>query len=128
MYLGLRTDSAIAEIYLFKNKNKVAHTSWQADRELAKHLLGKLEDFLNENDTTFNDLTGLFVYLGPGSFTGLRIGLTVMNTAAYALSLPIVGSTGDKWLDECMQKLINNQNEKAILPLYGADHITKAKK
>ncbi len=43
--------------------------------------------------TTPSDLTHLAVNLGPGSFTGLRIGLSVLQAMSYALSIPLYGYT-----------------------------------
>ena len=129
MYLALRTDSPQAELYLYDGETQIAHELWQADRRLALELLGRLETFLHSAGKTFADVTGLLVYRGPGSFTGLRIGITVMNTIAYAESIPIVGSNGSDWLDDGISYLQNEENDQVVLPEYGADaRITKPKK
>jgi tRNA threonylcarbamoyladenosine biosynthesis protein TsaB len=102
---------------------------WQADRSLAKDLLRYLTDRLSENGKTLNDLTGLGIFKGPGSFTGLRIGITVFNTLADSLQLPIVGSTGENWQDDALSALKNDQNDQIVLPEYGGEaNITKPRK
>jgi len=65
---------------------------WQANRSLARDMLAYLRDRLAEHQATLDDVTGIGVYRGPGSFTGLRIGLTVLNTLAETNHVPIVGS------------------------------------
>ncbi len=126
MYLGIRTDSPEAILYLYKGTECVTTKSWQADRSLAKDLLSQIEIFLTENDQEFKTLNGLFVYLGPGSFTGLRIGITVMNTLAYSLSIPIVGGSGNTWEDDLTERLTTGESDKNVLPLYGTEpRITK---
>lgn len=129
MFLGIRTDSPLAEFYLYDQTTKVAEKTWQADRELAKGLLAQLEVFLQENGRSFSDLTGLFAFRGPGSFTGLRIGLTVMNTMAYAQNIPIVGAESDDWTEVSVKRLDSGENDKIVMPHYGAEaRITKPKK
>lgn len=129
MYLAIRTDSPQAELYLYDGEQQVAHELWQADRRLALELLGRLEAFLQTNGKTFADLNGLLVFRGPGSFTGLRIGITVMNTIAYAQNIPIVGTDGGDWLDDGVSYLQNEENHQVVLPKYGAEaRITKPKK
>jgi tRNA threonylcarbamoyl adenosine modification protein YeaZ len=129
MYLALRTDSPQAELYLYDGEQQVARELWQADRRLALELLGHIETFLGAAGKTFADLEGLLVFRGPGSFTGLRIGITVMNTIAYGQSIPIVGANGDDWLDDGVSYLQNEENHQVVLPEYGAEaRITKPKK
>ena len=89
MYLGIRTDSPVAELYLYDGLELKAEKTWQADRQLAHGILGQLEAFLDAQNLTFGAIKGLFVYRGPGSFTGLRIGITVMNTIAYSEGIAI---------------------------------------
>lgn len=103
--------------------------SWQADRDLAHHLLKFLRDKLAENSADFADISGIGVMKGPGSFTGLRIGLTVMNTIASDRRLPIVGATGENWRDTALERLHRGESERLIMPEYGtAPHITTPRK
>lgn len=126
MYLGIRTDSPIAEFYFYSGTELQAVKSWQADRQLAHGLLGQLENFLSAHGATFHDLDGGFVYRGPGSFTGLRIGITVMNTIAYAESIAIVGGEGEGWREDSLGRLARGENDQIVLPHYGAEpRITK---
>jgi tRNA threonylcarbamoyladenosine biosynthesis protein TsaB len=129
MLLGIRTDSPVAELYLYDGSESVAAVSWQADRELAHRLLKKIDEFLGANKQSLETLSGLFVFQGPGSFTGLRIGLTVMNTLSYALSVPIVGEVGDDWQVRAIKRLTSGENDKVVMPFYGAEaRITTPKK
>ena len=128
-YLGVRTDSPVAQFYLCDDHTVIADESWQADRQLAHGLLGRLETFLTDNGLRFEDLNGLFIYRGPGSFTGLRIGITVLNTMAYSLTTPIVGVAGEKWVEDACSRLFSGENDEIVLPQYGAEaRITKPRK
>lgn len=125
MILAVRTDKPEAELYLLSETNNVVDSyKWQAHRELSDTLLEKVESLLNKNDLSVNHLNALVIYKGPGSFTGLRIGVTFVNTLAYALNVPVYGTTGDNWLE-----VKDVKAKKQIIPEYGAlPNITKPKK
>ena len=98
---------------------------WQAGRTLARGLL----KFLEEKTGDLHDISGIGVRKGPGSFTGLRIGLTVANTLADSLNVPIVGATGEDWREMTLKKLYAGENEKIVMPEYGAAaHVTSPRK
>ena len=102
---------------------------WPAGRELARDMLAYLRDRMAEHSKTFADIKGIGVFRGPGSFTGLRIGLTVLNTLASASAIPIVGAVGGDWQRDCLARLAAGQDDKIVLPEYGGEaHITKPKK
>ena len=130
MVIAIKTDSDPTELYLVDDKNNtgsiVVDKSWSANRALARNLLGEIEKITGKD---FGILSGIIVYEGPGSFTGLRIGITTANTMSYALNLPIVGSTGSKWLKRGLIRLRDNENDRIVLPKYGSEaHITAPKK
>lgn len=128
MLLALHTATPNCKMVLIDGE-AIHHREWLAERRLSKELLGQLEMFLSENNVTFNDLNGLIVFRGPGSYTGLRIGMSVMNALAYGLNIPIVGETGETWLDLGVERLSKGDNDNIVIPEYGGlPHITTPKK
>lgn len=129
MILALRTDKPMSEIYLCDSTKVVATYEWEAHRQLADTIHTKMLELLTQNSLHWADISGLVVYRGPGSFTGLRIGITVANTLAYALPAPIVGEKDGQWLQNGLVRLQNNENDKIVLPEYGGEaNITAPKK
>ncbi|MBI3494707.1 tRNA (adenosine(37)-N6)-threonylcarbamoyltransferase complex dimerization subunit type 1 TsaB [Candidatus Saccharibacteria bacterium] len=128
MILAIDTSTPECRMSLLDG-DKAVNKNWLAERRLALELLEQIETFLNENNLAFQDLTGLIVFRGPGSFTGLRIGITVLNTLADSLSIPIVGEVGDDWQRAGIERIKNEQTDKIVLPEYGSPpHITKPTK
>lgn len=128
MIILIDTSSPICKI-IFIDGEWRHENEWQSDRTLAKGLLGYLNKLLIKNNKTWTDISAIGVFVGPGSFTGIRIGLTVMNTIADAQSIPIVGGRGNNWQDEVLLKLKADKNEKIVLPFYDRDaHITTPRK
>lgn len=128
MIILLDTSSHEAKLVFIEGADSV-ETVWQADRELAKGLLAWLQKQLEGRGKGWMDISGLGVYRGPGSFTGLRIGITVMNTLSESLKIPIVGSTGEGWRIDAITRLRAGENEKLVLPFYDRDAIiTKQRK
>ena len=98
---------------------------WEAGRTLARGLLA----FIQEKVGDVKNISGIGIMRGPGSFTGLRIGMAVANTLADGLGIPIVGETGDSWRETALGRLSSGEDDQVILPFYGGDaHITKPKK
>lgn len=104
-------------------------TNWESGRGLAYGLLEFLEKEIEFQEKSWSDVTGLVIYKGPGSFTGLRIGVTVFNTLANTNHWPIVGVTGEDWRQKGVKRLEEADNDEIVLPEYGAEaHITKPRK
>jgi len=128
MILLLDTSTPVCQLTLVDHDVRTDY-EWQADRELAKNLLKWLSERLGEQEKTFADLKGIGVFQGPGSFTGLRIGLTVLNTLADSLAVPIVGASGENWRDNALRKLADGENDMVVLPYYDHDaNITTQRK
>lgn len=129
MILALRTDSSECYIGLYDGEQKIVAETWQADRHLARELLAHIANLLTQAHRSWNDISGVIVYTGPGSFTGLRIGLTVANTIASRPRCAIVGTDGEAWLRKGAERLAIGDNDRMVLPYYGAEpRITDAVK
>lgn len=69
----------------------VDERQWQSEHRHGEQLLARLDDLLSSAGATPSELTAVTVGIGPGSFTGLRIGLATAKTIANSLGVPIVG-------------------------------------
>ncbi|HTB49135.1 MAG TPA: tRNA (adenosine(37)-N6)-threonylcarbamoyltransferase complex dimerization subunit type 1 TsaB, partial [Verrucomicrobiae bacterium] len=124
----MRTDKPEAELGLFNDSAKLAYSTWPAHRQLAETIHAKIKELLESQSRSLNDLQGIVIFEGPGSFTGLRIGLSVANALAYGLAIPIVAEAGDNWLIAGVHEIINGQNQHIVLPKYGSPpHTTTPK-
>ena len=124
MIILLDTSTATCFLTVVDNETR-QDFEWQAGRTLARGLL----KFLEEKTGDLHDIGGIGVMKGPGSFTGLRIGLTVANTLADSLNIPIAGAMGEDWRETALKKLRAGENEKIVMPEYGAAaHITAPRK
>jgi len=119
MILLLDTSTPVCKLSLVDADNR-RDVEWEAGRNLAKGLLRFLVDECKEFGRDIKDIDGIVGFKGPGSFTGLRIGLTVLNTLADSNNIPIVGESGDNWQQAGLDRLKSGQNDQIIFPDYGA--------
>jgi tRNA threonylcarbamoyladenosine biosynthesis protein TsaB len=110
--LTIRTDSPEAEIAMYNNQQRSLQKTWIAHRELTETI---------HKNKSLENIDGIVCFKGPGSFTGLRIGITVANALAYAEDIPIVAKAGPSWQEQGIKALLSGKNEKTILPNYGAE-------
>jgi tRNA threonylcarbamoyladenosine biosynthesis protein TsaB len=89
--LALDTATAFASIALLEDEQVLAESTWRAGRTHTARLLSEVEALLARVDVDPNDLTGLAVTVGPGSFTGVRVGISVAKGLAVGLGLPLWG-------------------------------------
>lgn len=128
MILTVRTDKPEAELGLYDDNRQLEYETWTAYRALAETIHQKIKQLLESHALSLQDIRGVVVYKGPGSFTGLRIGLTVANALAFAGSVPIVGETGENWQFLGISRLKKGDDEKITMPAYGAEvNITRPK-
>jgi tRNA threonylcarbamoyladenosine biosynthesis protein TsaB len=88
--LGLDTATRRASVGLLANGRVVAEQS-QNDGRHAVHLLPLIDSVLQQGGCAVRDLDAIAVSSGPGSFTGLRVGLSVAKGVACATNVPLVG-------------------------------------
>ena len=100
MYLDTSTNVVILKLDDKKYEKDLGH-------DMAEKLLEFIHEKLQENGKDFHDITEIEFMSGPGSFTGLRIGASIVNTLIHELNL----------------------NQPLVIPNYGKGaNITKPKK
>ncbi len=128
MILLLDTSTPLCKLTLLQG-SETTHYDWQADRQLANGLLRFLSDKLALQGSSLQQVSAIGVFQGPGSFTGLRIGITVLNTIADTNGIPIVGVQGDNWQQLALEWLNAGENDRIVLPFYGREaNITTPRK
>lgn len=81
---------ALASRDSFGKLNVLAQTSWTRQKSYGESLLPAISHLLNSNDLQLAQLNGIALSLGPGSFTGVRLGVAVARAFGFTSNLPIL--------------------------------------
>jgi tRNA threonylcarbamoyladenosine biosynthesis protein TsaB len=89
--LTIDTASEMASVALSREGALEAELTWRCPRNHSRELLPAVEHLMRRSGVDKGELTAVFVCIGPGSYTGLRVGTASAKGLAFALGLPIVG-------------------------------------
>ena len=76
-------------IGLLKDGKELSKKEKESHKGHSEFLVPTIDEILKENNLVPQDLNEIIVISGPGSFTGVRLGITVAKTLAYTLDIPI---------------------------------------
>ncbi len=88
--LGIDTSTPIGSIALIDGDNLVAEHTLNIVQAHSSRLMPAIDSVLKWGNITVDALGGCAVGIGPGSFTGIRIGVATIKSVCYALDKPIV--------------------------------------
>jgi tRNA threonylcarbamoyladenosine biosynthesis protein TsaB len=91
MLLGIDTSTQAVGIAIFDGFQILCEETWISRRYHTVELAKAVQENLTRAGLSANDLDVLSVAIGPGSFTGLRIGLALVKGIAYTHQLPVIG-------------------------------------
>jgi tRNA threonylcarbamoyladenosine biosynthesis protein TsaB len=94
-------------LQLFINENQKDHASW---------LHPSIAEMLHNNRFTMKDIDAIAVSIGPGSYTGLRVGLSTAKGLCYAMNIPLITIS----TLEMMAIAVKNEADDLICPLIDA--------
>lgn len=87
--LFISTFSELITIGLLKDGKEIDRLEQVSSRNHSIYTIPMIEELLNKNEIKTNYLNEIIVVNGPGSFTGVRIGVTIAKTLAYTLDITI---------------------------------------
>jgi tRNA threonylcarbamoyladenosine biosynthesis protein TsaB len=91
LVLGIETSSRHGGVAIIGEDRVLCEAVLSVEVTHSERLLPAVDRALDEAGITLEGLGGIAVSIGPGSFTGLRIGLSTAKGLAYATGLPLVG-------------------------------------
>jgi len=91
MLVAIDSSTDTASLALVEEGRVLAEASWRCGQNHSVELLPRLTQLLDEAQVSLKDTSCVIVAKGPGSFNGLRVGLSTAKGLAFSLSVPIIG-------------------------------------
>ncbi|MBO5244741.1 MAG: tRNA (adenosine(37)-N6)-threonylcarbamoyltransferase complex dimerization subunit type 1 TsaB [Selenomonadales bacterium] len=89
--LAIDTSTRVSSVALVEAGRVIAELNQDTRLTHSERLMPQIKQLLDMAEKKSRELSAIAVSIGPGSFTGLRIGMATAKTMAYALGIPIIG-------------------------------------
>lgn len=91
LILNIETGTDVCSVALSRGNDLISLRESGEGRDHASKLGTYIDEILKENDYEPEELDAVAVSMGPGSYTGLRIGVSMAKGLCYALNIPLIG-------------------------------------
>ena len=113
-YLYIDTSSSYLNTALVDDNNLLASINEEFGQSLSEVVVPKIVSMFQENNIEPKDIDKIIVVNGPGSFTGIRIGITIAKVYAWSLNIPITT------IDSLGAMAISSNDKKVHIPMINA--------
>lgn len=90
LFLAIETSSREGSLALFRDRDVLKEVFFESGLTCVRDVAARIRDALSSEGLTPRALEGIAVSAGPGSYTGVRVGVTAAKTLAFALEVPVV--------------------------------------
>lgn len=130
MYTVLLDSSNVnLSVGLAKNDSLLKEISYEAWQQQSEYMIVELNKLLNEFNVNYQDVDSIMVAVGPGSYTGVRIAITIAKTMALACNAKVY-PVSSLWIQKDCQNpsicLINARSGRSYVGLYEGNKIIKS--
>ncbi|MFK4181640.1 tRNA (adenosine(37)-N6)-threonylcarbamoyltransferase complex dimerization subunit type 1 TsaB [Staphylococcus cohnii] len=115
IYLLIDTSNQPLSVAVMQNNVVLSEINTNVKQNHSTQLMPAIQQLINESEITKEEINAIIVAQGPGSYTGLRIGVTVAKTLAYALNAELYGVSSLKALAATVQ-----DDERLLVPIFDA--------
>lgn len=91
MQLAIDTSTDTASLALVQDGEVLAELTWRCGQNHSTQLLPHLSHLLNQTDLSLQSANCIIVAKGPGSYNGLRVGISTAKGLAFSLGIPLIG-------------------------------------
>lgn len=91
MQIAIDTSTDTASIALVRDGEYISELTWRSRQNHTVELLPNLTFLLNQAKVNITAVSGIIVAIGPGSYNGLRVGVSTAKALAFSLGIPVVG-------------------------------------
>ena len=118
--LCVDTSSFICSISIFENLSLISSNSSEVEKSHSKLIIQLIDQSLKDAKIKINEVDAFAVSMGPGSYTGLRIGVSTIKGLCYSLEKPLISINTLEILSKSALNHINNYNDFFICPMIDA--------
>lgn len=90
MIFYIDTSTSFLYAALYKDEKVIDKITLNLGKELSSKALALINEMFKKNNLEFNNIDKIIAVNGPGSFTGVRVGLTIAKTIAWSINKPII--------------------------------------
>lgn len=113
-YLYIDTSSNYLYTAIVEDNKLISEIKEEFGHNLSEVALPKIVSMFDKNNIKAKDINKIIVVNGPGSFTGIRIGITIAKVYAWSLNIPITTITSLEAMS------ISSKNKKVHIPIIDA--------
>lgn len=113
--LFLNTATNYLSLALIKNNEVIDEVYEQLDKNLSKMALERIRQMLLKNNTKVEEIENIICVSGPGSFTGLRVGVTIAKSMSWVLKCKLLSASS-------LQVMASSIEDTYVVPLINARH------
>lgn len=128
--LAIDTSSKICSVCILEDNTVILEKNTNDEKTHSQNLMPLIDELFKETNLTLDNIDLLACCVGPGSFTGIRIGLATIKAFADAKNIPVTGVTSLESLAYNIEQaglivsLIDAKNDNVYYSLFGNDGTT----
>lgn len=114
-----------------KDNALLGYTSYEAWQVQSEHMIPELDKLMKKLNLTRNEIDGIVVSIGPGSYTGVRIALTIAKVTALALNVPVFPVSSLRVLKDNEKPsicLINARSDRSYFGVFDGEKVIEEDK
>ena len=121
LILQLETSTSSCSVALSQNGNIISFKEQNERNIHASHITLFIEDAMNSAGKKFSDLSAVAISMGPGSYTGLRIGVSTAKGLCYALDIPLIAvNTLEAMASRVVKQVLVDRENTLLCPMIDA--------